>query len=302
MTASNNSLDSTSDGRAPLRLALPKGRMQKAVFELMAEAGLPLRIGARAYRPKLIGNDDYTVKLLKPHNIIEMLHQGSRDLGFAGADWVHEFGHARELVELLDTGFDPVRLVAAVPHELLVDGQLPDRPLVVATEYVELSRAWVAAKGLRARIVKTHGATEVFPPEDADFIIDNTSTGATLEANGLQIFDTVMTSSTRLYASPGALECPTSRKQIDDFVVLLRSVLEARKRVMIEVNVPSERLQTIVDVLPCMRNPTIASLHGDSGYAVKAAVPRDELASLIARIRDAGGSDIVVTKPTQILP
>ncbi|MBL0927652.1 MAG: ATP phosphoribosyltransferase [Phycisphaerales bacterium] len=305
-----NRNESTDD--RTLRLALPKGRMQEGVFALMRDAGVPVRVTDRGYRPRvaLPGDLAADAKLLKPQNIIEMLHAGSRDLGFAGADWVAElFGRPEEagLVPILDTGLDPVRLVAAAPAELLRDGRLPargpgGRPLVIASEYESLTKAWIARLGLNAAFVRSFGATEVFPPEDADCIVDNTASGDTLRDNGLVIADELMRSSTRLYASPAALENPAKRAVIDRLVMLLSGVLEARRRVMLELNVSPERLQTIVNILPCMRQPTVSPLHAGSGYAVKAAVPRETLPGLIPQLKAAGGSDIVVTSLTQIVP
>jgi ATP phosphoribosyltransferase-like protein len=79
-------------------------------------------------------------------------------------------------------------------------------------------------------------------------------------------------------------------------------VLEARGRVMVEVNVPAERLDAVVAVLPGMGQPTVASLAHGAGFAVKAAVKRSELPLLIPRIKEAGGSDIVVFQLAQIVP
>src|SRR5258705_12480630 len=117
------------------RIGLPKGRMESAVLPLLADAGIRVRPGARGYRPdvSLAGAE---AKLLKPQNIVEMLALGSRDAGFAGADWVAEL--QADVVELLDTGLDPVQLVAAAPTAMLEDGGLPrilDRRLIVASEY-----------------------------------------------------------------------------------------------------------------------------------------------------------------------
>ncbi|MFQ5985157.1 MAG: ATP phosphoribosyltransferase [Alphaproteobacteria bacterium] len=282
-----------------IRLALPKGRMQEGVFALLADAGITVRVGNREYRPTL-SLPGFDAKLLKPQNIVEMLHLGSRDLGFVGADWVAEL--KAQVVELLDTGLDPVRVVAAAAADVLVDGRLPKRPLVVASEYERLTRRWLRKKRLEATFVRSFGATEVFPPEDADCIVDNTATGATLEQNGLEIVDELMASSTRLYVNPRVLDDPARRDAVERFVLLLKSVLEARKRVMVEVNVPAEHLESVIKVLPCMREPTIAPLHGEAGYAVKAAVPRDDLPRLIPEIKARGGTDVVVTALAQIVP
>ena len=284
-----------------IRFALPKGRMQDSVTQLMADAGVRLRASSRGYRP-LINLPGVETKVLKPQNIVEMLHHGSRDLGFAGGDWVREKGFEGSLVCVLDTGLDPVRIVAAAPRELLVDGALPKQPLRVASEYERLTRAWIADGGLDATFVRSYGATEVFPPEDADCIVDNPAPGATPEANGFNIVDEHRRSSTRLYANPRALEVPEKRTLVEDLVLLLESVLQARKRVMIEVNVTRDRLDAVVAALPCMREPTIAALHGDAGYAVKAAVPRDELPRLIPALKAHGGTDVVVSKLDQIVP
>ena len=97
-----------------------------------------------------------------------------------------------------------------------------------------------------------------------------------------------------------ALELGITR--IEDITLLLQSVLEARRRVMLEVNAPADKLEAIVALLPCMREATVSPLYGDAGFAVKAAVPRDQLARVIPAVKAAGGSDLVVTALNQIVP
>ena len=110
----------TTTTPAQLRLALPKGRMKEGVLDLLRSAGIQVHLGSRNYRPS-ISLDHVETKMLKPQNIVEMLHVGTRDIGFAGADWVAELGV--EVVELLDLGLDPVRVVAAAPKGLVTDGK-----------------------------------------------------------------------------------------------------------------------------------------------------------------------------------
>lgn len=283
----------------PFRLGLPKGRMEQGVLTLLADAGIRVRPSARGYRPD-VSVPGVEAKMLKPQNIVEMLALGSRDIGFAGADWVAEL--QADVVELLDTGLDPVQLVAAAPVALLENGRLPERRLVVASEYERLTQRWIAGSSLCADCIRSYGATEVFPPEDADVIVDNTATGATLEANGLTIVDVLMRSSTRLYAHRAALDDPSRRRRIDDLVLLINSVLEARRRVMLEVNASAACLDAVVAVLPSMRQATVSRLFGDTGYAVKAAVPRELLPQVIPAVKAAGGTDVVVSALSQIVP
>lgn len=282
-----------------LRFAIPKGRTYDGVTRLLSDAGVGLRVSSRNYRPSLPVIDT-EVKILKPRAIVQMLASGARDVGFAGADWVAE--DRADLVEILDTELDPVRLVAAAPVSILQGDRLPDRPIVVATEYVNITQRWISEQGLDATVLRSFGATEVLPPEDADCIVDNTATGATLTANNLRIISDLMTSTTRVYASRQAMADPCKRERIERFRMLLRSVLDARRRVMLEVNVSAEQLDALVEAMPCMRQPTVSPMHGAAGYAVKAAVLRDELPLLIPRIKERGGTDIIVTNPEQIVP
>lgn len=281
-----------------IRFALPKGRMSDGVERLLADAGIQISATARDYRPN-IAFAGFETKILKPRAIIEMLESGSRDLGFAGADWVAEA--EADVIQLLDTGLDPVRLVAAAPASILQDENWSSRPLVIASEYEQITRQWIEQQNLDATFLHSYGATEVLPPEDADCIVDNTATGSTLAANDLDIIDEIMTSSTRVYASPRALNDPAKRTKIEEFVMLMQSVLEARRRVMIELNVSGDALETVIEMLPCMREPTVAPLHGSAGYAVKAAVPREQLPTLIPAVKARGGTDIVVTTLNQIV-
>lgn len=268
----------------PINLALPKGRMAEGVLRLMEEAGFKVQADGRNYRP-LCADPRFRLKLLKPQDIVRMVELGRHDLAFAGHDWVVELG--ARVDELLDTGLDRVRIVAAAPREA-VPG-LKGRPIVVASEYETITRNWLDREGYDYLFVRSHGATEVFPPEDADMIVDNTATGRTLEENGLQIVGDLLTSSTRVIASPTL----GRREEVEEFTLLLRSVLDARKRVMLEMNVSQACLDAVLGILPCMRMPTVMPLAGEGGFAVKSAVLRKEVARLIPVLKAAGATDIL---------
>lgn len=150
--------------------------------------------------------------------------------------------------------------------------------------------------------MRTYGATEVFPPEDADLIVDNTSTGQTLRSNGLAIVATLLESSTRLIASPEALADPGKRARIEDLASLISGVLLARRKVLLEMNVPADRLEALVRTLPAMRSPTVSPLFGEQGFAVKVAVDRALVPGLLPSLRRLGATDILEYRLTKIVP
>ena len=291
------------DDAETIYMALPKGHMQENVFKLLEDAGVKVSLGnARGYRPSL-PLPNYDVKLLKPQNILGMLQTGSRDLGFGGADWVAEL-HIEGLVEVMDTGMDPVRSGAAAPAPhgaaMLKSGLGRDgRKMIVASEYETLTKRWLASKGIEATFLHAFGATESLPPEDADLIVDNAATGSTLRANNLEILDTLMNSTTRLFASAAAWANPAKRRRIETFAMLLKAVLEARKRQLVTFNIAADKLDSFITSLPAARAPTISPLHHSSGpvaaYAVQIACLSSLVPSLIPQIKAHGGVDIIVT-------
>ncbi|HOU37979.1 MAG TPA: ATP phosphoribosyltransferase, partial [Treponemataceae bacterium] len=225
-----------------LKVLLPKGRIYENVSAMFGEAGIKITLPDRAYRPT-VNQDDLEAKVMKPQNIGKLLELGAHDVGFTGVDWIEETG--AEVVEILDLGFDRVRIVAAVPNEI-DDVQLRTKRMIVATEYVKISETWLKKQNINSLVVRTHGATEVFPPDDADMIIDNTSTGRTLQENGLRIVDTIMESSTRMFASKEAMADPDKARKIGELKMLFEAVLAARNRVMLEMNVSKARFSDLV--------------------------------------------------------
>ena len=273
-------------------MVIPKGRLSSNIIQLLNDAGLEIKLSERDYKPRC-GFPNIDIKIMKPQNIPQLIQLGSHDIGFAGWDWVVE--NQVSVTELMDLGFDPVRIVAAVPEnssEIFRSGQ----KLIVASEYVNISREYLEKNSSDYLIIRTYGATEVFPPDDADMIIDNTSSGATLKQNKLKIIDTLLYSTTRMIANPKALKDREKSSIIETVKTLLKSVIDARKRVMLEMNVKAENLEGIIRDLPCMKSPTISQLYGSSGYAVKIAVPKQGVSELISRLKQMGASDILETE------
>lgn len=272
-----------------LRILIAKGRLLPAIGKLLQEAGLIQEINDQSY---LVPTDgpEIKAKLMKPQNIPQLVELGSYDAGFTGHDWVVE--KKAQVEEVLDLGFNPVKIVSATSKTNSLSC-LKRKRIIVASEYENISRKYLEEKGFNYRFLRTFGATEAYPPDDADLIIDNMATGKTLRENGLKIVDVLLQSSTRLIVNPAVKSDPWKREKLEEIVTLLRAVLNARERVMLEMNVSHDRLEEVIRVLPCLRAPTVAPLYNGTGFAVKVAVKKREVPGLIPLLKKLGATDIL---------
>jgi len=272
-----------------LRVAIPKGSIYENVAELLVDAGINISKNERAYRP-FVSDPELEIKILRPQNIPELIELGSHDGGFTGKDWIIE--SQAKVIEVLDLKLDPVKIVSAIP-ENMEEENLRKKKIIVASEYERLTKDFLEKEGYRYKYLRTYGATEVFPPEDADMIIDNAATGNTLKEHKLKILKVIMKSTTRFIAGKETIKDAWKKNKIEELKTLFQAVLDARERVMLEMNVPKEKFDTIVKILPCMRSPTVAPLYGQKGFAVKVAVKKNEVIKLIPQLKRLGATDIL---------
>jgi ATP phosphoribosyltransferase len=205
-----------------MKIALPKGHLQKGVLSFLKGAGIEFTFkNDRDYRPAC-SNGAFAGTLVKVKAIPQLVQLGLYQVGFCGLDLVRENDY--DLVEpILDLGLNRVRLVIALPQgmeDILVNP--PKRPLLIATEYTHLASRWALARNLAHIPIQTYGSTEAYPPHDADIILDNTETGRTIEANGLVIVETLFDSTTHLVANKVALSAKDTAPQIEALKAALR--------------------------------------------------------------------------------
>lgn len=278
-----------------LKILLAKGRIYESVYELLSDVGISINLPDRTYFPTT-NQKDLAFQVVKPQIVSNLIAGEKADVGFSGKDWVYENGVQDEVIEIMDLGFDPVRIVAAIPDTFDYD-KVVSTPVTIATEYQNLSAGWVAAKKIKGTIFRTWGTSEGFVQDNeesiAQILIDNTSTGSSLHANHLKIVDTIMESSTRMYASKKAMADPEKKQKILELKMLFETVLNARSRVMLEMNVSEEKFESLVAGLPSMRSPTVSPLFGGNGYAIKIAVKKSDVPVLLPKLQSLGATDIV---------
>lgn len=278
-----------------LSILLAKGRIYESVVELLKDVGISIYLPDRTYYP-ITNQEDLAFQVVKPQISSALLADNRADVAFSGKDWVYENGVENQVEEIMDLGFDPVRIVVAAPETVNFE-ELIKKPVTIATEYQNLSRLWVEGKKLDGKIFRTWGTSEGFVQDNdqalAQILIDNTSTGSSLRANHLKICDTIMESSTRMYASKEAMQNPEKKQKILELKMLFEAVLAARSRVMLEMNVSKDNFDALIAGIPAMKSPTVSPLFGDNGYAVKIAVKKSEVPTLLPKLHQLGATDIL---------
>jgi len=281
-----------------LRLVLPKGSLEQATFDLFVAADLTVRRASEvAYRATIDDPRIDEVHILRPQEIPTYVAEGLFDLGVTGRDWVEETG--ADVVSLGELRYskrtnEPIKVVLAVGGDSSVT-KVEDLPqgCRVSTEYPQLTKRYLAQRGIEADVRFSYGATEAKVPDIADAVVEITETGRALRAAGLRVVDTLMVSYTELIANREAVEDPEKFRAMGQLLILLQGALEARGKVMVKLNVAPGELEGVIDVLPSMRSPTISKLFGEAGYAVEAVVPKSEINTLIPELSERGATDIV---------
>ena len=281
-----------------LKLVLPKGSLESATLDLFEAADLKvLRNSSVQYQASIVDPRIEEVRILRPQEIPRYVAEGLFDVGITGRDWVEETSSEVESLGELKYSkatTDPVRIIVAVPREAPWNS-VADLPngVRVSSEYPELTRRFFADRGIDADIRLSYGATEAKVPDIVDCIVDITETGRALRAAGLKIIDTILVSYTELIANPASMADPDKVRAMRQIQTLLEGVLEARGRVLVKLNIPKDKLGTVIDLLPSMKSPTVNELYGDSGYAVEAVVAKATINVLIPALSDAGATDII---------
>lgn len=281
-----------------LSLVIPKGSLEKQVLGLFAAADLSVVRGSdRDYHAKIDDPRIDRVRFLRPQEIPIFVGQGIFDLGISGRDWIEETG--ADVVSLGEIGGgratdDPVHVVLAVPNGASWQ-RVEDLPegIRISTEMPNLTAAYLAEHGVKARVFPSAGATEAKIPDIVDAIVDLTETGSSLRKAGLRILATLLTSRTELIANRQAYDDPAKRAAMDDVVLLLRAALAARGQVLLKLNVAEDDLSAVLDILPSLGSPTVMPLADSRRRAVESVVPRRGVNTLIPALRAAGASDLL---------
>jgi ATP phosphoribosyltransferase len=278
-----------------LRLGLPKGSLQETTGKLLSLAGYRVSFSGRSYYPE-IDDPEIDCILIRAQEMARYVEQGVMDCGITGLDCVLEDrAKVKELADLKAPwpNYRPVRWVLAVKEDSPFESVKDLQGKRIATEGVGLTKRYLAEHGVKAKVEFSWGATEVKPPILADAIVDVTETGHGLRANELRVLDTVLVSTPRFIANKSAYADEWKRRKMERLVLLLKGAINAADRVGLMMNVPRERLQKVIELLPALATPTISALADDRWVAVNTIVEERLVRELLPRLSEAGAQGIV---------
>ena len=278
-----------------LRLGLPKGSLQETTARLFALAGYNLSFPARSYYPAI---DDPEIEciLIRAQEMARYTEQGVLDAGITGIDWVLENGaDVEELADLAAPwpNYRTVRWLLAVKEGSDIRSVRDLQGKRIATEAVGLTRSYLERHGVEAEVEFSYGATEVKPPVLADAIVDVSETGSSIRAHNLRVLDTVLESTPRLVANREAWADPWKRVKLERLLLLLRGAIAAAGRVGLMMNVPREKLDHALELLPALGTPTISQLADERWVALNTVVEEEVVRELLPALVEAGAQGIV---------
>jgi ATP phosphoribosyltransferase len=278
-----------------LMLGLPKGSLEESTKALFAKAGWAITTSSRSYKPS-INDPELDGRFIRAQEISRYVEHGFFDCGLTGHDWVQE--NQADVVEVCDLVYSKAsaqksRWVLCVPESSPIQKPEDLAGKRVATELVETTRRYFAAKKIAVEVEFSWGATEIKAPDLVDAIVDITETGSSLRANKLRIIDTLLSTNTKLIANKTSWANPAKRKKIENIALMLTGALEAGGKVGLKLNAPKARLAELLKTLPALRNPTVSPLASPEWVALETIIDESVAREIIPQLKALGAEGII---------
>jgi ATP phosphoribosyltransferase len=279
-----------------LKLGIPKGSLQDATIALFKRSGWKINVNGRSYFPE-INDSSIDCAICRAQEMSRYVENGTLDAGLTGKDWIAENDSDIHVVSDLvysKVSARPARWVLAVPYDSGIKTIEDLQGKKISTELVAFTRRYFQERGIDVDIEFSWGATEAkVVSKLADAIVEVTETESTIKAHGLRIIHELMQTNTRLIANHTAWQDPFKRGKIEQIALLLKGALLGDKLVGLKMNVPQDRLDTVVSLLPSLNAPTVASLYQSSWFSVETVVDANTVRDLIPELLKNGAEGII---------
>ena len=279
-----------------LKFGIPKGSLQQATINLFEKSGWKININGRSYFPD-INDDTIECNICRAQEMSRYVENGTIDAGLTGKDWIEENESDVVVVDDLvysKTTQNPARWVLAVLSDSNLKRLEDLQGKKIATELVNYTRRYFKERNIEVEIEFSWGATEAKVVSGlVDAIVEVTETESTIRAHGLKIIHEFMESNTQLIANRESYKDPWKKEKIEQIALLLKGALRAENLVGLKMNVPENKIETVIDILPSLNAPTVAGLYNSNWVSVETIVDVKTVRDLIPRLRQAGAEGII---------
>ena len=289
---------------ALLNFGLPKVSLEEPTVKLFGKAGFRITKGSRSYTP-CWDDPEIEGRFVRAQEMSRYVEDGFFDCGLTGRDWVKENDSSVEIVADLIYSRASNRIskwVLAVPEQSEIRSVSDLEGKTIATELVNVTRAYLDEHRVEAEVEFSWGATEIKVPELVDAIVDLTETGSSLRANKLRIVDVLMETNTVLIANKSAWEDQEKRAKIENIALMLSAALEADTKVGLKLNLERSKLEVVLQKVPSLRKPTVSSLSDESWIALETVIEKNVSRDLIPMLKRMGAEGIVEFPLNKIVP
>ncbi|MBN2531935.1 MAG: ATP phosphoribosyltransferase [Spirochaetales bacterium] len=279
-----------------IKIGIPKGSLQDTTIELFEHAGWKINVSERNYFPS-IDDNEIRCSLVRAQEMARYVESGVLDVGLTGLDWILEHNADVQIISDLiysKASTKKARWVLAVPEDSNIHSLSDCAGKTISTELVNFTKNYFKDRNIPVKIEFSWGATEAKVVEGlVDAIVEVTETGSTIRAHGLRIIYTLLETNTKLIANNASMKDSWKRNKINQVAMLLNGALNAENMVGIKMNVPKEKLAEIVDILPSLNAPTIATLYNMDWVSVESVVHEAVVREIIPKLIRAGADGII---------
>ena len=274
-----------------LRIAVQsKGRLFEETMALLQEADIKIPSSKRIL---LVQSSNFPVEVLflRDDDIPQSVANGVADLGIVGENEFVERNEDAEIVKRL--GFSKCRLSLAIPKDVDYPGLSWFEGRKVATSYPGILKQFMEKHGIKTDIHVITGSVEIAPGISlADAIFDIVSSGSTLVSNRLKEVEVVMQSEALLIGNKNLTE--EKKEILNELLFRIEAVKAAEDKKYVLMNIPTEKLTEIIEVLPGMKSPTVMPLAQEGWSSVHTVLDQKCFWEIIGKLKALGAEGILV--------
>jgi ATP phosphoribosyltransferase len=279
-----------------LKIGIPKGSLENATVELFKKSGWKITTSSRSYFPG-IDDDELSCALVRAQEMPRFVENGTIDVALTGKDWIMENNSDVHVVcDLIYSKATarPARWVLVVKDDSPIKRLEDLEGKKIYTELVNFTKNYFNSRNIHVDVEFSWGATEGKVVEGlADAIVEVTETGSTIKAHGLKILYDLLETNTQLIANRQSWQDPWKKEKIEQIALLLQGALKADGMVGLKMNVPKDKLEAVVKLLPSITAPTISNLYQSDWFSVETVIAEKLVRELMPKLLKTGAEGII---------